>query len=400
MSDSGAGERTRWADAVVLMLCQSSQALVIGGIALFLPIIRRDLGLTFTQAGVLDGVSTLVYAFMQIPSGVLADRFGPRRLFLTGLLGVDVLALTFSLLHDYGLLVVNQALSGFFRSLVFAPGLLLMAALFPPRRRATALGLYVAGGFSSNIFLNLVGPPLVGPLGWRVLFAAFAVLGAVALLVFWRRSRSVPERRPVHVPLREALGVLRHGAMWLVAGIQYIRLAVVFGIGVWLPTFIVSDHGYSLQVAGAVVAFSAAITAPANFLGGYVSDRLARPLLVIGGSLAMLTVTTFLLPRVHGIVPLLAIVGVNAIFVQFYFGPLFAVPVEMFGARSAGLVSGFGNFFANLGGFTFVYTLGAVRDATGSFTVGFDALAAACAVGVVLSGVLAALRSRRRPEVA
>jgi nitrate/nitrite transporter NarK len=66
----------------------------------------------------------------------------------------------------------------------------------------------------------------------------------------------------------------------------------------------------------------------------------------------------------------------------------------MFGTRTAGLVSGFGNFFANLGGFTFVYALGDVKDATGSFTAGFDALAAACAAGVVLSAVLAAVRRR------
>jgi nitrate/nitrite transporter NarK len=176
------------------------------------------------------------------------------------------------------------------------------------------------------------------------------------------------------------------------AGIQYIRLAVVFGIGVWLPTFLVSDHGYSLQVAGAVMAVSALVTAPSNFLGGYVSDRLRRPTLVIGGSLTMLAITTFLLPRVHGIVPLLAVIAVNAVFVQFYFGPLFAVPVEMFGLRGAGLMSGFGNFFANLGGFTFVYTLGAIKDSTGSFTVGFDLLAGGCAVGVLLTLVLGRLR--------
>jgi MFS transporter, ACS family, D-galactonate transporter len=388
-------ERPRWVGVVVLMLCQSSQALVIGGVALFLPLIRSDLGITFTQAGALDAVSTLTYAFMQIPAGVLADRFGPRRLFLIGLVGVDVLALSFALQHDYHVLLANQALSGFFRSLVFAPGLLLMASRFPTDRRATALGLYVAGGFSSNIFLNLLGPLLVGPLGWRGLFAVFSGLGVLALVAFWRISARWEDReRPPHVPLREALGVLRHGAMWAIAGIQYIRLAIVFGLGVWLPTFIVSDRGYSLQVAGAVVALSAAVTAPSNFLGGYLSDRLRRPLVIIGGSLGAMALTIFLLPRVHGIVPLIAVIAVTAIFVQLYFGPLFAVPVEMYGLRTAGLISGFGNFFANLGGFTFVYTLGAIKDATGSFEAGFDALAGACLVGVALSVLLARLRRR------
>lgn len=385
--------RTRWLDAGLVMLCQSGQALIIGGVALFLPIIRTDLGISFTQAGALDAVSTLVYALMQVPAGLLADRFGPRRLFLVGLAAVNLLAMSFALLQDYGPLLANQALSGFFRALVFAPGLLLITALFRPERRATAMGLYVAGGFSSSILLNLLGPALVGPLGWRGLFAAFAVFGLAALVVFWRRSRDWPHPRPPQpATVRETIAVLRHGALWVVAGLQYVRLAVVFGVAVWLPTFLVDDRGHSLGFAGAAIAMCAALTAAANILGGYLSDRLRRPVLIIGGSLAVLAVTTFLIPRVHGTAALLAVIAVNAIFVQLYFGPLFALPVEMFGLRTAGLVSGVGNFFANLGAFSFVYVLGSVKDATGSFTVGFDLLAGAAVAGVLLALLLAALR--------
>jgi nitrate/nitrite transporter NarK len=389
--------RSNAPDIALIVLAQSSQALVIGGVALFLPLIRSDLGLSFTQAGAIDAVSVLVYACMQIPSGLLADRFGPRKLFMTGLLGVNVLALTFSVLHNYGLMVANQALSGFFRSLVFAPGMLLIAALFRPERRATALGLFIAGGFSSNIFLNLLGPLLEPTLGWRGLFAAFSAIGLVVLGLFWLRTRNRPmPPRPPHLPLRESLRVLREKAMWALAVIQYVRLAVVYGVNVWLPTFIVDERGYSLQTAGAIVAMSAALTAPSNFIGGYVSDRVNRPLAVMGGSLVVLAATTLLLPRVHSIGLLLAVIALNAVTMQLYFGPLFAVPVEMFGARSAGLVSGFGNFFANLGGFTFVYALGAIKDATGSFQSGFSALSGACLVSLAATAWLRSLRGRGR----
>ncbi len=389
--------RSNVPDIALIVLAQSSQALIIGGVALFLPLIRRDLGLTFAQAGALDAASIFVYACMQVPSGLLADRFGPRRLFITGLLGVNLLAFSFSLQEHYGLLVANQALSGFFRSLVFAPGMLMMAALFRPERRATALGLFIAGGFSSNIFLSLLGPLLEPTLGWRGLFACFSAIGLLVLGLFWLRTRNRPAPpRPPHVPLREALRVLRERAMWALAVIQYVRLAVVFGVNVWLPTFIVDERGYSLQTAGAIVAMAAALTAPSNFIGGYLSDRLGRPLAVIGGAMIVLAVTTLLLPRVHGLGPLLAVIAVNAIAMQLYFGPLFAVPVQMFGARSAGLVSGFGNFFANIGGFTFVYVLGAVKDATGSFQSGFAALSVACLVSLAATVWLRSLRGRAR----
>ena len=61
--------------------------------------------------------STIVYAFMQIPAGYLADRAGPKRLFVLGLAGTNVLAITLALEHDFVLMLLNQAVSGFFPAL-------------------------------------------------------------------------------------------------------------------------------------------------------------------------------------------------------------------------------------------------------------------------------------------
>ena len=373
------------------------QALVFGGVALFLPLIREDLGLSFTEAGALSALSILVYAFMQIPAGYLADRFGARRLFLIGLLGTNLLTIMFATLHSFELLLANQALSGVFRALVFAPGLLLISACFPPERRATAIGLYVAGGFSGNVLLNLLGPIAVEPLGWRVLFALAAGLGLLVLVLYWRFGPGAPPTpRGAHATVSEVLGLFRRAAMWAIAAIQFVRLGVALGIAFWLPSFIVEDKGLSLRTAGIVVGIGAALTAPSNFLGGYIADRLRNPLLIIGVSQAMLALTLVLLVQVDSVPLLLLVVCVNSLFVQLYFGPLFAVPIDMLGSRMAGLSSGFGNFFANIGGFTFVYAIGAMKDATGSFATGFYTLAVLAGVGVLCTLTLSAQR-RQRP---
>ena len=382
--------------AALIVLCQSTQALAYGGIGLFLPLIRRDIGLTFTQAGTVVASMTLVYACMQIPAGYLADRLGAKRLFLTGLIGTNVLFFMLSQLHQYWLVLANQTLAGFFRALVFAPGLLLISAVFPPNRRATAMGLYVAGGFSSNVFLNAIGPVLVGPFGWRALFMAFSLAGFALMALYWRLGLPGPRGSGRdQMNLRDVPRLLRHRFMWIVGGIQYIRLAVVTGLAFWLPTLII-EKGYSLQVAGLLIALSAALTAPSNFLGGYVSDRLGRPLLVIGLSLAVLAVTTFLIVQVNALALLVPVIAINGFFVQFYFGPLFAIPIQALGSRTAGLASGYGNFLANLGGFTFAYALGAVRDATGAFSDAIYVLSGLCVVGVLLTLILSRIRLPER----
>ncbi|GAA4600898.1 nitrate/nitrite transporter NarK [Actinoplanes octamycinicus] len=375
----------RRAIITLLVVCQSAQALIFGGIALFLPLIRTDLGLTFGQAGTLAAASNLTYALMQVPSGFLADRFSPRTLFLIGLLGTNLLAAVFAVLSSYQALLVDQALSGFFRALVFAPGLLLISEQFPSDRRATAMGLYVAGGFSSNILLSSLGPWLVGPLGWRLLFALFAAAGLVALVLYRRAAGPAVPKPPAADPARigDLPVLLRHRIVWLTGVIQFARLAVAQGFTFWLATWLVVDRGQSLAAAGLVVALGAAVTAPANYLGGLISDRLGRPLLVIGGSLAVLATGLALLTYLPGMPAVLMVVAMISVVVQVYFGPLFALPIAVLGAGRAGLLSGFGNFCANLGGFAFVYLLGAVKDVTGSFRAGFLSLAALCVVALV-----------------
>src|SRR5260221_3971034 len=226
----------------LVLVAQSVQAMVPGGIALFLPLIRHDAELSFTEAGALAAASQLVYALMQIPAGYLTDRFGARRLFILGLVGSSVLALSFAELHSFVPMLLNQALMGFFRPFVFAPGLLLMMSLFPACRRATAMGLYVAGGFSSSIFLNVLCPFVVGPLGWRLVFVLFSTFGLAAILLFWRLGPAGPPGAAAGgASLGAVLGPFKLRVMWLIGGIQFTRLAVVSGLSFWLPTLIVTE---------------------------------------------------------------------------------------------------------------------------------------------------------------
>jgi len=388
----------RVASVALIMLCQSTQSLVLGGIALFLPLIRSSLGLDFAQAGLISAVSILTYSLMQLPSGYLADRIGPKRLFVVGLLGTNVLAFSFAHLHSYSFVLANQAASGFFRALMFAPGLLLIGHLFPPDRRATALGLYVAAGLSSNVFLNVVGPVIVKPLGWRSVFSIFSLAGLGVVALYWRFAPEAPAGAQGGAAGRgEALALLRSRVMWLIGGIQYVRYALVSAVATWLPSFIVYDRGHSLQTAGLVVAVGAVASAPANFLGGYISDRLHSPLLVIGGSLAVLSGTTFALARAGSFASIIVIATLTYLFLQLYFGPLFSLPIDLFGLRTAGLASGFSNLFANVGGFTFAYALGIVRDRTGSFSDGFYALSVLALVGVGCVVAVHAAQRRLQP---
>jgi nitrate/nitrite transporter NarK len=383
------GRRT----AALVVICQVFHFLTFSGIALLLPLIREDLSLTFAEAGMLSAAATVSYALAQFPAGYMADRFGPKRLFFIGLVGWSALCITLALTHWLWLAVINQFFAGLFRALLFAPGVTLLASWFPPDRRATAMSLFPAGTLIGTMVVALVAPFGVDLFGWRLTFILFAVLGIAAAVAFRKYGREKPREGPMEqVRLREAIRVFRHPVMWVCSALQFVRFTVGTAFIVWLPSLLNTDRGLTLQAAGLVVAMAAACSAPANWLGGYVSDRLKNPPLVIGISLAVLACTCTLIVTVQPLWLLLTVVAVNAIFVQFYFGPLFLVPLEVLGQRMAGSATGFANLFANIGAFVSALGLGLVKDKAGSFTAGFLGLAVLCVIGVGLSFVLARVR--------
>jgi sugar phosphate permease len=379
----------------LVVFCQVVHGLTFSAIPLLLPLIRKDLQISFTQAGMLSAAVTLTYALGQIPAGYLSDRFGPKRLFFIGLLGWSSLSLCFGLIHVFWLAMLTQLLAGVFRALLFAPGLALLASWFPPERRATAMSLYMLGGFAGTIVLSLGGPLLTALYGWRAAFISFAALGVATAFVYKAIAKEKPRTLPLqHLALSDIFQLFRYPIMWVCSGLQFVRFSVVTAFNFWLPSLLVADRGLSVQAAGLVMAMSAAFTAPSNTLGGYVSDRLKNPPLVIGGALTILACTSTLLVVVESIPLLLLVIAVNSVFLQFYFGPLFFVPVEVLGQRTAGTATGFSNLFANVGGFLTAYALGVVRDRAGTFTWGFIGISALCLTGVALSVVLARMRKR------
>ena len=394
-------ERDRITTISLTVVCQSFQALSMGGIALLLPIIRKDLGLSFTQGGSLAAATTLVYALMQIPAGYLSDRFSPKRLFCIGIFGSTLLALTFGLVANYWQALVNQMLSGFFRALLFTPGMALLTGWFPPNRRATATGLYLIGGYSGSVIFNLVGPLLVARFDWRFSFISIASVGIIAILFLVRFGKDAPptgERRKGN--MLEALQLFRHKVMWVCGGIQYIRFGVVQGITYWLPSLLINEKGLSLQSAGIIIAIQVVLMSPSNIIGGYISDRLKNPILVIAVSLGVLGITTGLFITANSMILLVALIFINAIFLQMYFGPLFSIPVEILGVSKAGISIGFSNLFANVGGFSAAYLLGVLKDRSGAFKPGFFAICGACFLGLALTLILGRMRRKAMGPIA
>jgi nitrate/nitrite transporter NarK len=376
-----------------ILLLQSFQTVSGAGIALLLPSIRKELELSFTQGGTLAAANIFSYALLQLPAGYLSDRYGLRRMFVIGAFGTTLLLLTFGLAADYRYAFLNQSLAGVFHAFLFQAGLALLANLFGTERRATAMGLSLVGIFSGQLMINSLGPALAQHFNWRLPFIVFGAAGlSGALAYLWVGGTVSDSGSRLPLSVIEAVRLFGHPFMWICGLIQFVRLGIIQGISFWLPSLLIDEKGLALSAAGFILALRNIVIPPSTMVGGYLSDRFRQPTAIMAVSLVILAITTAALVPLEPGGLLIALILINAIFVQFYFGPTFALPVERYGVRMMGTLSGFGNLFANLGAFSFTYLVGALKDQTGYFRSGFFTLSVTCCFGLALTVILEKIR--------
>jgi sugar phosphate permease len=290
--------------------------------------------------------------------------------------------------------LVIQLFYGFFMSLVFTPAMSVFIRWFSLEHRTTTSTFPVMGMSLGVLGVNLIFPVIVNQYDtWRMPFIVLGIAGiifALGLIIFGKEAAFQGTRLNFHLNIIR--DVFRYKQVWICYGLQFIRFSIAQGIMFWLPTLLISEKQFSLQMAGTVIALQAIITGAFNIFIAYLSDRFKRPIMVIGVSMVMLLITTGLLVPLDSVGLVIVIIFINAIFLQAYFGPLFTLAVEILGSEKTGISNGVSNMFAIFGGLFSAYLMGILKDATGSFEWGFYSICVLSAIGLILTLILKRLR--------
>ncbi|GAA1336135.1 MFS transporter [Saccharothrix algeriensis] len=147
-----------------------------------------------------------LYALMQVPTGLLVDRFGPRRVLVTAALLMGAGQVMFALAPSYPLGLAARAVLGAGDAMTWVSVLRLAAAHFPPRRFTVVMSLSAALGGAGNLVATLPLTLLLQHTGWTATFLAAGLATALyAGVVAWRvreAPEGVPPPPPESVPLR------------------------------------------------------------------------------------------------------------------------------------------------------------------------------------------------------
>ncbi|MYE41845.1 MAG: MFS transporter [Chloroflexi bacterium] len=332
--------------------------------------------------------------------GYLTDRYGTRRMVLTGLCILAAGFVLFNLIQNLWSLYAAFIIIAAGQSLCGAIPLVVMVSRWFVRRRATAIAiLLMAPSLSGFVLVPVIAwsvDPDYGHPGWRLTALMLAGLILLVTVPVLLRLRNQPEDRgllPYGIPpaaQQVSLSIvrtLRTPAFWLIAFGDAFTSAAVSAVMVYLG-LLMSDRGFSLHYTEWVVTAYTGVSVVFMLLGGYLGDRMPKRLLLSFFSLVSAT-------------SVLGLIMANSLSMFFAFAVLFgagfggrsvlaiAILPDYFGTASLGKILGVSALLAGLLLPIAAHSVGLMLDALGGYAIPFLVLA-----GLNLLGAFFFLKAR------
>jgi CP family cyanate transporter-like MFS transporter len=283
--------------AMLLVVCAGMVgALNIGKVPSTLPALQQSFGMSLVEASFLVSMFQAAGMLLGLFGGVLADRFGARRVMSAGLMVLALASAVGALSASAAILLVSRALESAGFLLTVLPGPALLRRVVEVRRFSYALGWwgsYMPAGTSLGLALT---PWLTGFGGWQLAWWATASAAALMSGLVWR---SLPADPPSHAVQVRVLALARNTICtpgpWLLAacfGLYAGQFISVFG---FLPT-VYQQAGIAPTLAGLLTALGVLVNVLGNVGAGVLMQRgISRTLVmsVTSGVMAVCAVMIF-----------------------------------------------------------------------------------------------------------
>ncbi len=362
----------------VLAIMNSAYSFVLGSI-------KGDLLLSYTESGALMSAYFTGYMVGQIPWGILADRYGSRRVMAVSVFGVSVATVLFGFGTDFLSLVVTRFLAGLLGAGVFVPSVRLIAGWYEARERGTALGLLNVGGSIGLIVVTWVSPLLAMSYGWRLSIIIQGMIGVGSSLLIWFFLSDGVKGRGISGSA--VVSALRQRSFWVLAVAQFIRLGSYYTFLAWLPLLLREDYGLDVLLVGTAMSLFNLAGMVSNPAGGLLADVVGEKRVLMGCFL-LLAVNVYTFTILPGGTLILIASFILGWLINFVRSPAFTIIPRLFGAETAGSLSGLHNTFASLGALALPLMLGVVKDTTASYDIGWLTLSSLMIIGTALIAVI------------
>lgn len=351
--------------------------------------IAEGLGLNAAQKGLMVAIPLLSGSVMRIPLGLLADRFGGRRVGIAMLASLFI-PLTVGWLAGTSLpVLVGVGLMLGVAGASFAVALPLASRWYPPEQQGLVLGIAAAGN-SGTVIANLVAPRVAAHVGWHNVLGLTMIPLALVLVVFAVLAKDSPDRaKGLTAPSYRT--VLRQPELWWFCLFYSITFGGFVGLASFLPLFLRDQYKVSAVNAGYLTALAAVAGSGLRPVGGYIADRIGGVRLLTW-LLAGIAAAYFSASRLPELQSMMVVLVAGMMCLGMGNGAVFQLVPQCF-HRQIGVATGFIGALGGLGGFMLPTLLGGIKQSSGSFQAGFVVLGGIALTGLVALSVLATTRS-------
>jgi MFS transporter, ACS family, glucarate transporter len=356
------------------------------------PRMQEALQITPAGWGWVTGVFGISYCLFEIPTGLLGDRRGARKVLTRIVLWWSGFTALTGTVTGYYPLLITRFLFGAGEAGAFPNASIVVSRWFAPELRATMTGVLLAAAQVGGAAAPLLVVPIQTHYGWRTSFFVFGLVGVVWATTWYLWFRDTPaEKSQQTLPLARAsqppeLHATTKGFPWRYAlrspsvlALLFVAFSYVYVFNfyqTWLHTFLVKGRGFSEDSLW-LSALPFTVAACANLTGGAASDALVRRFgrkrgrRMLGApalAAAAIAAGGAMVERDPGVVVGLLAIAYGAI--SFQQSAVFGICLDI-GRRHAGAVVGLMNTAAQIGAVVGSMAFGYIVEHFGNYNAPF-----------------------------
>ena len=339
-----------------------------------------------SELGTLGSILLLCYAFMQMPSGVLADNFGPKRTILLALGFATAGSVLFAVSPGYAGAFVGRMLIGAGIGFIYLSSIKILSAWYKEKEFGTVLGLLMSLGMLGTMFATSPLALSVKAMGWRnsYLLVAGLTVGLIVLVIFFVKRAPDNAGGQISsgaveddVELPETMDAKQPGVLstiWmLLRDRNYLMLLIFMVAGsswagfqtLWAGPFLSRAYGYSLVEVGNVLfwfSIGGVVGAP---MWGFLSDRVFKSRKTVLMLSTCIATTLWLFPAFMPLAIPKWAVPILLFAITTSWSALIlthALIRETYSSKNLGVAVGIMNFLTFLGGAIFTQVMGNIVE--------------------------------------
>jgi len=400
----------RWKIFLLMLFLISINYIDRASLSVAMPLISKEFDLDPALQGLILSSFFWTYAFMQVPGGMLADRFKPRIVIASATIFWGAFQAIAAVATNWPVLLLTRLGLGASEAPIYPAGGKLNGIWMTQTERGRGATLLDGGAPLGAALGSIVIAWLIaGFNSWRMAFVIAGVGTMLCGLLAWYYIRNAPREHPsvneaearyieqshaledVGTPVSRGgswMSYFRYRSVWCMClGWMFFNVTF-YGLLTWMPTYLFKVHNFDIKTLGGasfIIFFSGFV---GELVGGWIGDfwrsRGGAPNLVFrtlfGIAAISATTSIFFVAYVTDPVGVVALLSATLFFLR-WCGMYWAIPSALAGREKSGFLGGCMNLGGNIAGILTPLIVGFIVQATGSY---FLALMFFAVAGVAL----------------